>query len=116
MKIEVLKSKLHRFTVTETDLNYIGSVTIDPVLMEASNMIEGEKVQIVNVNNGAPLAPYINTGERDSRSICLNGSAARRVAVGGMEIIISDAILDCEEAKIFRPLIVFPKTEANALQ
>ena len=116
MKIEVLKSKLHRVTVTEADLNYIGSVTIDPVLMEAANMIEGEKVQIVNVNNGERLETYIITGERNSGSICLNGPAARRVAVGDVVIIISYAILDFEEAKSFRPTIVFPETETNTVK
>ena len=116
MKIEVLKSKLHRVTVTEADLNYIGSVTIDPVLMEAANMIEGEKVQIVNVNNGERLETYIITGERGSGSICLNGPAARRVAVGDVVIIISYAILEFEEAKNFRPTIVFPETETNTLK
>ena len=116
MKIEVLKSKLHRVTVTEADLNYIGSVTIDPVLMESANMIEGEKVQIVNVNNGERLETYIITGERNSGSICLNGPAARKVAVGDVVIIISYAILDFEEAKGFRPHIVFPDTETNTLK
>ena len=116
MKIEVLKSKLHRVTVTEADLNYIGSVTIDPVLMEAANMIEGEKVQIVNVNNGERLETYIITGERNSGNICLNGPAARKVAVGDVVIIISYAILDFEEAKTFRPTIVFPETETNFLR
>lgn len=116
MKIEVLKSKLHRVTVTEADLNYIGSVTIDPLLMEAANMIEGEKVQIVNVNNGERLETYIITGERGSGSICLNGPAARRVSVGDVVIIISYAILNFDEAKTFRPTIVFPDTETNTLK
>ncbi|MFT4680899.1 MAG: aspartate 1-decarboxylase [Granulosicoccus sp.] len=115
MKIEVLKSKLHRVTVTEADLNYIGSVTIDPALLEAANMIEGEKVQIVNVNNGERLETYVIRGERNAGSICLNGPAARRVAVGDVVIIISYAILDFEEAKTFRPTIVFPNTESNTL-
>ena len=116
MKIEVLKSKLHRVTVTEADLNYIGSVTIDPVLMEAANMIEGEKVQIVNVNNGERLETYIITGERNSGSICLNGPAARRVTVGDVVIIISYGIMDFEEGKTFKPTIVFPDTETNTLK
>ncbi|MFT4524936.1 MAG: aspartate 1-decarboxylase [Bacteroidia bacterium] len=116
MKIEVLKSKLHRVTVTEADLNYIGSVTIDPMLMEAANMIEGEKVQIVNVNNGERLETYIITGERNSGNICLNGPAARKVAVGDVVIIISYAILDFEDAKTFRPAIVFPETQTNLLR
>ena len=116
MKIEVLKSKLHRVTVTEADLNYIGSVTIDPILMEAANMIEGEKVQIVNVNNGERLETYIITGETNSGSICLNGPAARKVAVGDVVIIISYVILNFEEAKSFRPTIVFPDTATNLLR
>ena len=116
MKIEVLKSKIHRVTVTEADLNYIGSITIDPVLMEAANMIEGEKVQIVNINNGERLETYIITGERDSGHICLNGPAARRVAVGDVIIIISYAILDFEEAKTFKPTLIFPDTATNSIK
>lgn len=115
MKIEVLKSKIHRVTVTEADLNYIGSITIDPLLMEAANMIEGEKVQIVNVNNGERLETYIITGERGSGGICLNGPAARRVAVGDIIIIISYAILDFEEAKTFKPSLLFPDTATNSI-
>ena len=115
MKIEVLKSKIHRVTVTEADLNYIGSITIDPLLMEAANMIEGEKVQIVNVNNGERLETYIITGERGSGGICLNGPAARRVAVGDVIIIISYAILDFEEAKTFKPTLLFPDTVTNSI-
>lgn len=116
MQIQVLKSKLHRVTVTEADLNYIGSITIDPVLMEAANMIEGEKVQIVNINNGERLETYIITGKRGSGEICLNGPAARRVAVGDVIIIISYALLDFNEAKEFVPTIVFPDTESNTLK
>ncbi len=116
MQIEVLKSKIHRVTVTEADLNYIGSITIDPNLMEAANMIEGEKVQIVNVNNGERIETYIITGERDSRSICLNGPAARRVAVGDVVIIISYAIMDFEEAKTFKPTLLFPDTATNSIK
>ena len=115
MKIEVLKSKIHRVTVTEADLNYIGSITIDPLLMEAANMIEGEKVQIVNINNGERLETYIITGERGSGGICLNGPAARRVAVGDIIIIISYAILDFEEAKTFKPSLLFPDTATNSI-
>ena len=115
MQIQVLKSKIHRVTVTEADLNYIGSITIDPNLMEAANMIEGEKVQIVNINNGERIETYIITGERDSGGICLNGPAARRVAVGDIIIIISYATLDFEEAKTFKPTLVFPSTETNSL-
>lgn len=115
MQVEVLKSKIHRVTVTEADLNYIGSITIDPDLMEAANMIEGEKVQIVNINNGERLETYIITGERGSKSICLNGPAARRVAVGDVVIIISYGIMEFEEAKTFKPTLVFPDTETNSL-
>ncbi len=116
MKIEVLKSKIHRVTVTEADLNYIGSITIDPNLMEAANMIEGEKVQIVNVNNGERIETYIITGERGSGSICLNGPAARRVAVGDIVIIISYAIMDFEKAKSFKPTLLFPDTATNTIK
>ena len=115
MKIEVLKSKIHRVTVTEADLNYIGSITIDPVLMEAASMIEGEKVQIVNINNGERLETYIITGERGSGNICLNGPAARKVAVGDVVIIISYAIMDFEEAKTFKPTLLFPDTATNSI-
>ena len=115
MLIEVLKSKIHRVTVTEADLNYIGSITIDEQLMLAANMIEGEKVQIVNLNNGERLETYIIKGEKDSGKICLNGPAARKVAVGDMVIIISYAHLDFEEAKTFKPTIVFPNSETNKL-
>ncbi len=116
MQIQVLKSKIHRVTVTEADLNYIGSITIDPNLMEAANMIEGEKVQIVNLNNGERLETYIITGERGSGGICLNGPAARKVAVGDVVIIISYAILDFEEAKTFKPTLLFPDTVTNSIK
>lgn len=115
MLIEVLKSKIHRVTVTEADLNYIGSITIDEQLMLAANMIEGEKVQIVNLNNGERLETYIIKGEKDSGKICLNGPAARKVAVGDMVIIISYAHLDFEFAKTFKPTIIFPNSETNKL-
>lgn len=115
MQIQVLKSKIHRVTVTEADLNYIGSITIDPILMEAANMIEGEKVQIVNINNGERIETYIITGQRGSGAICLNGPAARRVAVGDIVIIISYATMDFEEAKSFKPTLVFPETATNSL-
>lgn len=115
MLVEVLKSKIHRVTVTEADLNYIGSITIDADLLEASNMIEGEKVQIVNINNGERLETYIIKGERGSGNICLNGPAARRVAVGDVVIIISYAQMDFELAKSFKPTIVFPDTSSNKL-
>jgi len=115
MNIEVVKSKLHRVTITESDLNYIGSITIDEDLMDAANLIENEKVQVVNINNGERLDTYVITGERGSGEICMNGPAARRVAVGDIIIIISYATLDFEEAKTFKPTLVFPDTETNKL-
>jgi len=115
MLVEVLKSKIHRVTVTEADLNYIGSVTIDPDLVEGANMIEGEKVQIVNVNNGERLETYIILGKRGSGEICLNGPAARKVAVGDVVIIISYAQMEMDAAKSFRPTLIFPDTITNRL-
>ncbi len=114
MLIEVLKSKLHCATVTEANLHYMGSITIDEDLMDAANMIAGEKVQIVNNNNGERFETYIIKGERGSGSICLNGAAARKVVVGDEVIIISYALMDFEEAKSFKPSVVFPK-EGNKL-
>lgn len=108
MHIQVLKSKIHRATVTEADLNYIGSITIDEDLMDAANMIEGEKVLVVNVNNGERLETYIIKGKRGSHTICMNGPAARKVAVGDIIIIISFAQIEFEEAKTFKPWIIFP--------
>lgn len=109
MMIEVLKSKIHCVQVTQANLNYIGSITIDEDLMDAANMIEGEKVQIVNNNNGERLETYIIKGERGSGCICLNGAAARKAVVGDTVIIISYALMDFNEAKTFRPTIVFPE-------
>ncbi len=114
MKIEVLKSKIHRVKVTDANLNYVGSITIDEALMEASNLIAGEKVVIVNNNNGERFETYIIKGERNSGTITLNGAAARRVQVDDIIIIISYAILDFEEAKTFKPWIIFPN-ENNKL-
>ena len=108
MMIEVLKSKIHCAQVTQANLNYIGSITIDEDLMDAANMIEGEKVQIVN-NNGERFETYIIKGERGSGCICLNGAAARKVVVGDTVIIISYALMDFEEAKTFRPSVIFPE-------
>ncbi|MBL57883.1 MAG: aspartate 1-decarboxylase [Flavobacteriales bacterium] len=116
MLVEVLKSKIHRVTVTEADLNYIGSITIDEDIMDAANVIEGEKVQIVNINNGERLETYIIKGPRGSGAICLNGPAARRVAVGDIIIIISYAQMDFEKAKQFKPTIVFPNTSTNQIK
>lgn len=109
MLIEVLKSKLHCVQITEANLNYIGSVTIDEDLLDAANMIAGEKVQIVNNNNGERFETYIIKGERGSGCICLNGAAARKCLVGDTVIIISYALMDFEEAKTFKPTVVFPK-------
>lgn len=114
MQIQVMKSKLHRVTVTEADLNYIGSVTIDEDLMDAANFIEHEKVQIVNINNGERLETYIIKGVRGSGKICLNGPAARKVSPGDLVIIISYGLMDFEEAKSFKPTVIFPK-EGNKL-
>lgn len=109
MMIEVLKSKLHCVTVTEANLNYMGSITIDEDLMDAAGMIAGEKVQVLNNNNGERFETYIIKGKRGSGCICLNGAAARRVLVGDTVIIISYALMDFEEAKTFQPRIVFPE-------
>ena len=109
MMIEVLKSKLHRVKVTEANLNYMGSITIDEDLMDAANLIAGEKVQVVDNNNGERFDTYIIKGARGSGSICLNGAAARKVMVGDTIIVISYALMDFEEAKTFKPTIVFPK-------
>lgn len=108
MWIHVFKSKIHRATVTEANLNYVGSITIDEALMEAANLIEGEKVQIVNNNNGERFETYIIRGERNSGMICLNGAAARKVQVGDTVIIMAYAIMTPEEAKTFKPSVVFP--------
>ena len=109
MQIQVLKSKLHCVTVTDANLQYMGSITIDEDLMDAANMIAGEKVQIVDNNNGERFETYIIKGERGSGCICLNGAAARKVQVGDVVIIISYALMDFDEAKTFKPTIVFPK-------
>ena len=115
MRIEVLKSKIHRVTVTEADLNYIGSVTIDENLMDAANLIENEKVQILNINNGERFETYIIKGDRASGMICLNGPAARKVAINDIIIIIGYAMMEFEEAKIFKPSLVFPNEQTNLL-
>jgi len=115
MNIEVVKSKLHRVTVTEADLNYVGSITIDEDLMDAANLIEFEKVQVVNINNGERLETYVITGQRGTGQICMNGPAARKVAVGDIIIIISYASMDFEEAKRFKPVLIFPDTASNKI-
>ena len=115
MQIQVVKSKIHRVKVTGADLNYIGSITIDEALLEASNIIEGEKVSIVNINNGERLETYAIKGNRGSGEITLNGPAARKVQKGDIIIIISYGILDFEEAKTFNPSLVFPNENDNSL-
>ena len=115
MFIEVVKSKIHKVTVTEANLQYVGRITIDVALMEAANIIENEKVQIVNVNNGERLETYVIKGERGSGVVCLNGPAARKCAVGDVVIIISYAAMDFEEAKQHIPTLVFPDTVTNQL-
>jgi aspartate 1-decarboxylase len=114
MQIEVLKSKIHRAVITEANLNYVGSITIDEDLMEAANIIENEKVQVVNVNNGERLETYVIKGKRGSGICCLNGPAARKGMVGDIVVVISYTSMDFEEAKKFKPWIVFPK-EGNKL-
>jgi aspartate 1-decarboxylase len=115
MIIEVVKSKIHRVKITGSDLNYIGSITLDEDLMDASNIIEGEKVYIVNINNGERLSTYVIKGERKSGDVVMNGPAARKVAKGDIIIIISYASLDFEEAKKFKPAIIFPNEKDNTL-
>ncbi|MDA3894283.1 MAG: aspartate 1-decarboxylase [Salinivirgaceae bacterium] len=115
MNIEVVKSKIHKVRVTEANLQYVGSITIDEDLMEASNIIENEKVQIVNINNGERLETYVIKGERGSGSICLNGPAARKVEVGDIIIIIAYASMDFEEAKTFKPSFIFPDVASNSV-
>jgi aspartate 1-decarboxylase len=114
MNIEVLKSKIHRVKVTQAELHYVGSITIDEALMEASNIIENEKVQIVNINNGERFETYVIKGEKNSGVICLNGPAARKVAVGDVVIVIAYASMDFELAKQWKPMLIFPN-ENNKL-
>lgn len=116
MQIEVVKSKIHRVKVTGADLNYIGSITIDEDLMDAANIIRGEKVQIVNNNNGERLETYAIPGPRGSGEITLNGAAARKVAQGDVLILITYARMDIEDAKVFNPCLVFPNEETNLLK
>ncbi|WP_271784692.1 aspartate 1-decarboxylase [Aquimarina algiphila] len=116
MFVHVVKSKIHRVKVTGADLNYIGSITIDEDLMDAANIIEGEKVQIVNNNNGERLETYAIPGPRDSGEITLNGAAARKVAKGDVLILITYAMMDIEDAKNFKPQLLFPNEENNLLK
>lgn len=114
MQIEVLKSKIHRVKITEANLHYIGSITIDETLMEAANLIENEKVHVLNTDNGERLETYVIKGTRGTGMICMNGPAARKVGVGDTVIILSYAIMDFENAKTYKPIIIFPK-ENNTL-
>ncbi len=116
MLIEVLKSKIHRVKVTEADLNYVGSITIDEDLMDAAGIIEGEKVQVLNINNGERFETYVIKGKRGTGEICLNGPAARKAQVGDIVIIVSYALMTPEEAKSFKPKIIFPDEETNRLK
>jgi len=115
MQIQIVKSKIHRVKVTGADLNYIGSITIDEALMDAANLIEGEKVSIVNINNGERFETYVIKGAKNSGEITLNGPAARKVQAGDIIIIMSYAIMDFEEAKTFKPWLVFPNENNNSL-
>lgn len=115
MYIEVLKSKIHKVTVTGANLNYIGSITIDEDLMDAARLLENEKVHVLNLNNGERLITYVIKGERGSGEICLNGAAARKVILGDTVIIMSYAMIDIQEAKSFKPVILFPDTNTNKL-
>ncbi len=115
MMIEILKSKIHRVTVTESNLNYIGSISIDEDLIEEANLVENEKVQVLNLNNGERLDTYVIVAERGSGVIGMNGPAARKVQVGDIVIVASFATMDMEEAKSFKPQIIFPETSTNKL-
>lgn len=116
MLVHVVKSKIHQVKVTEANLHYVGSITIDEDLMDASNIIENEKVQVVNINNGERIETYVIKGERGTGEICLNGPAARKVAVGDIVIIMAYAMMDMEEAKSFKPSLIFPNPETNLLR
>ena len=116
MLIEVLKSKIHRATVTEANLNYIGSITIDEDLMDAANIIDNERVYIVDNNNGERLDTYVIPGKRGSGVVCLNGAAARKVQPGDVVIIMAYATMEFEEAKTFKPTVVFPNTQTNRIE
>ena len=115
MLIEVVKSKIHRVSITGANLHYVGSITIDEDLMDAANLIENEKVHVLNLNNGERLETYVIKGPRGSGDICLNGAAARKVIVGDVIIIMSYAMLDFQKAKSFKPVIIFPDTKTNKL-
>ena len=108
MTIQILKSKIHRVKITQAELHYVGSITLDQDLMDAANLIEGEKVHVLNINNGERLETYVITGERGSGQVCINGPAARKMQVGDIVIVISYASMDFEEAKSFKPTLCFP--------
>lgn len=116
MLVNMMRAKLHRLTITEANLNYIGSITLDPDLIEAAGLLDGERVQIVNVNNGERLETYIITGERGSGEVCLNGPAARRVQVGDVIIVIAYGMMELEEARSFKPTVLFPEEGTNQLK
>ena len=115
MLINVMRAKLHRLTVTQADLNYIGSISLDPDLIEAAGLVEGERVQIVNINNGERLETYVITGERGTGQVCLNGPAARKVQPGDVILVIAYGLMTPEEAKDFQPTVLFPDTATNRL-
>ncbi|MEO8066848.1 MAG: aspartate 1-decarboxylase [Flavobacteriales bacterium] len=116
MTIEVFRAKLHRVTVTEADINYIGSITLDEDLIDAVGFVEGEKVQVLNVNNGDRLETYVIRGLRGSGTVCLNGPAARRASVGDVVIVVAYAQMTLDEAKVFKPIVVFPDEKTNKLK
>ena len=116
MLIEIVKSKIHRVTVTDSNLDYIGSIAIDEDLIDAANLTEFEKVQVLDINNGERLDTYVMIGKRGSGEICINGPAARKISIGDIIIIISYAVLDFEEAKKFNPSLIFPDTRTNKLK
>ncbi len=115
MQIEVMKSKIHRITINEANLHYTGSITLDEALMEAANIIENEKVQVLNINNGERLNTYVIKGERNSGVVCMNGPAARKALVGDIVIVISYAWMNFEKAKSFSPTIIYPDSPTNKL-
>ena len=115
MLINVMRAKLHRLTVTQADLNYIGSISLDPDLVEAAGLVEGEKVQIVNINNGERIETYVILGARGTGQVCLNGPAARRVQPGDVVIVIAYGMMTVEEARAFEPTVLFPDTATNRL-
>ena len=116
MRIDIMRSKLHRITITEADLNYIGSITLDPDMIEAADLVLGEKVQIVNCNNGERIETYVIEGQRGTGQVCLNGPAARRCQPGDIVIVIAYASMEIEEARTFKPTVVFPDTATNRVQ